>query len=533
MSKLQLAPVLLLFTILMSIAPPRAFAQASQPTTMTLSTSSIQQGECFTMSVGNGANMSIDVYYQFYNQGGAWQYTAEIDDWPHLDGNGNAEICTDGNTALGRVEFSMMRNTLNTAWVDLATPYKPYIFVLPPAPQPTGLSFDAPGGYAGNTTFTVTVENGASMSVDVLYTLAGGPDWTGTIDTDVNGQYSYAFGHYEVPGEFVFKAIKNSASANWVDIDDVYYTLYPPHPTNLIITGNNVVAGSGSYGMNVGNGGAIALDFNRKFNGVAQPTVWGFPYLAPSSPGSDNGYADVSVGLCATPGNYMFTEIWNNANGIGGPRLATGDSFTVSAPGAPYVSSLSAGSAVRNSNVSVTITGDRLCGVWLEASWPGLGFGSIANNPSSDGHGVTIPFTVAASAWVGTATVTLHANGGIATFPFNVLNNSAPAITGITPAVGMKGTSVAVTINGSNLGGATLSTTWSGLTFSNVSPNPQGTSLTATFNISGSATTGNPVVKVTTSAGEGTNSSFSIAASPMLSREYIYLGDRVIAADSP
>src|SRR6185436_1489470 len=78
--------------------------------------------------------------------------------------------------------------------------------------QPTGITFtSSPNyiggnhGYPGVTTRTVTVANGANMTVQVKYKVTDhcpdnsnpGDDWLGTIQTDANGQQSYAFGHYE------------------------------------------------------------------------------------------------------------------------------------------------------------------------------------------------------------------------------------------------------------------------------------------------------------------------------------------------
>lgn len=69
------------------------------------------------MTVGNGANMTLDIQYTF-NGGPA----EEIDGWPTLDGNGQAYICTDQYTTPGTYVFVAARNTLNTDWVSVYAP---------------------------------------------------------------------------------------------------------------------------------------------------------------------------------------------------------------------------------------------------------------------------------------------------------------------------------------------------------------------------------------------------------------------------
>jgi hypothetical protein len=67
------------------------------------------------------------------------------------------------------------------------------------------------------------------------------------------------------------------------------------------------------------------------------------------------------------------------------------------------------------------------------------------------------------------------------------------------------------------------------VTVTNVVSN--GTSLTATFQISSSAANGQATVTVTTPGGS-TTTPFNITTA-MLSKDYIYLGDRVIAVEAP
>jgi len=113
------------------------------------------------------------------------------------------------------------------------------------------------------------------------------------------------------------------------------------------------------------------------------------------------------------------------------------------------------------------------------------------------------------------------------------INPPAGPLTSVTPNSGITNASVAVTMSGSNLCGATLSTTWSGLTFSNVADNGTGNSASATFNIASSSVAG--VATVTLSAAGGsTTFQFTIIAPPVnLRKEYIYTGGRLVAIEVP
>jgi hypothetical protein len=104
-----------------------------------------------------------------------------------------------------------------------------------------------------------------------------------------------------------------------------------------------------------------------------------------------------------------------------------------------------------------------------------------------------------------------------------------PTITGINPSGGNQGTEVAVTLTGAFLAGATLTTTYSGLTIQDVQSSAE--TITATFVISSMANPGLASITVTTVGGTATTQ-FAIA-SPFLNREYIYLGGRVVAIDRP
>jgi hypothetical protein len=104
-----------------------------------------------------------------------------------------------------------------------------------------------------------------------------------------------------------------------------------------------------------------------------------------------------------------------------------------------------------------------------------------------------------------------------------------PVITGINPAGARQGEQVSVTLTGWNLEGASLTTNYAGVSISDVVSSSG--AVTATFVISPDASPGSASITVTTAGGAATVQ-FAVAGIS-LSREYIYLGGRVLAIERP
>jgi hypothetical protein len=108
-----------------------------------------------------------------------------------------------------------------------------------------------------------------------------------------------------------------------------------------------------------------------------------------------------------------------------------------------------------------------------------------------------------------------------------------PAVVSVTGVEGMRGSNVQVTITGTNLCGgppAALSTAWPGLTFTNVQSSP--TSVRAVINVSSTASVGTATILLTAGGGL-TAFTFDIKPSLALTKEYIYLGPRILATEVP
>jgi hypothetical protein len=87
-----------------------------RPTSFAVRPQTVSQGQCFTITVINGAGMTLDVQYR---QAGAAVQT--LIGWPKLDENGTAEVCTSAQTSIGTVEFTGIRNTETTQWTPIST----------------------------------------------------------------------------------------------------------------------------------------------------------------------------------------------------------------------------------------------------------------------------------------------------------------------------------------------------------------------------------------------------------------------------
>ncbi len=399
-----------------------------------VSPSVIERGQCYTISVPNWRYLTLSLGYTTEWSGQQYTYW-----WPSLDYNGNAFICTDEYTVAGTYTFNYAMNNWQGVW----QPVSASVTVLAPppaAPQPSSLSFSSSEGYAGNDCYTMTVGNGANMTVDLEFSINGAGQPVAGVAMNGSGQWPYCLNHYDGTGVYRFTAIKNRLRSDWVGINPVTYTVRPPHPASFSVTPPYLVKGQ-TYTMTVGNGANVTLDVQYTFNDGPVQTIFGWPGLAALSSGSPDGRASIITDSTTAAGKYIFTAVRNTLNAA-----------------------------------------------WLTA-------------PS----------------------------------PLTVCPNAPPSVSSVTPAIGPPGSTVTVTFAGANLCNIALSTAWPGLTFSNVTWNNAFSSLTAAIAIAANAPLGAPSIQLNApGAGSATTSLFSIGnQTPVLSREYIYLGGKVVAIESP
>src|SRR5262249_7258810 len=125
---------------------------------------------------------------------------------------------------------------------------------------------------------------------------------------------------------------------------------------------------------------------------------------------------------------------------------------------APTVTSVIPNSGVRGTAVQVTITGTNFTATpSVSAGANGVTVSNVAVNAARTQ--ITATFTISASAFVSTRDVRVTtANGTSATNVNDRFTVQGPTVTSITPTSGARGAMVPVTINGTNLTGATAIT---------------------------------------------------------------------------
>jgi hypothetical protein len=177
--------------------------------------------------------------------------------------------------------------------------------------------------------------------------------------------------------------------------------------------------------------------------------------------------------------------------------VTNGVTFTVTA--VPTLISINPASGAQGTNVPVTLTGTNF---------------AASSTVNVSGSGITVSNVQVVSATQITATLTIASNAALGGYTVSVTSAGVtsngvtfttvpppPVLSSLSPASGGAGNSVPVTLTGANfLPGATLSSTNSSLSFSNVNV-VSSTQMTATFTLASNAVAGSAPVTVTTSYG--------------------------------
>jgi hypothetical protein len=377
--------------------PTTGFAQYDYPW-FSVSPSTIQQGECYYISVANWPNQTLAVAY--YKDGAGPYY---IYGWPSLDNYGNSIICTDAYTALGTYTFvSTMNYTAGQWWnvngsVTVTVPQPQY-------PQPTSLSFSPGSGYAGNDCYVITLGNSAGMTVDLYYTFNSQPPSTFTAQMNNSGQWSYCLAHYDRVGLYTFSGIKNHSNSDWFWIAPVTYRVNAPQPTSLWVS-PAAIKQTTPYTIGATNGGNVVLDVQYMLNDGAVQTLWTWPSLAPTYAGSPDGSTMIPTDASTQIGKYLFTAARNTANTAWVP---TTTSLWVCPPVAPSITSVNPSAAPAGSTGTITISGTNICPITV--SGPGVTFTKIS--PNNTFTSLTAEYTVVANTAPGTKTLQLVVPGG-------------------------------------------------------------------------------------------------------------------------
>ena len=292
--------------------------------------------------------------------------------------------------------------------------------------QPTSFRYSQSLSYAGRDTTTLTVGNGANMSLELRYTLNGGPTQTGTIPLDANGQWTYSPARDAPTGTYLYTGMRNALLSTWVTIN-VSYTVRPPQPTTMSISPSTLDL-PGSYTMTVGNGADMTLDVGYTLqppggSAVTKPDIHGWPELTAVSQGSTTGRAVINASGCTLPGIYRFTKTRNTLNAAW-VTLSPPVRVTNRAP--VSVTSVAPSRIVAGTSVQVTLRGEHLCALDLSTTYTGVSISDVSFDPAEGaGTRATATIEVAATALSGTATVEVRAGEGTTSFDLTIA--SAPA----------------------------------------------------------------------------------------------------------
>jgi hypothetical protein len=213
----------------------------------------------------------------------------------------------------------------------------------------------------------------------------------------------------------------------------------------------------------------------------------------------------LDLAATATPGERLLF--------LDTPGGSTGVSFTINPAGGPVIDDVSPPLiATQGIALDVTVTGANLSAV-TPASFAvsGAGVSVTTAAPSPDGTTLALEFTVDAAADLGTHAVTLTLPTGSAVLELYV-QRPPPTLTAVHPAAGDVGATVPLMLTGTNLSGAALVVTGSGIAVSGVAT-PDDSTLTATLTIgSGVSPSSEPrLLIVTTESGQTTTEFFVVA----------------------
>jgi len=186
--------------------------------------------------------------------------------------------------------------------------------------------------------------------------------------------------------------------------------------------------------------------------------------------------------------------------------------FTVIAPPAPTLTSLSPNFELRGTSVIVTLTGTNFVNGASVVATPAVPGFNISSVTFVNGTTITATFSSTTSTTIGNVNIeVVTSGGGSNTLPFAI---DGPVLTSITPASGNRGTSVPITLAGSGLTGTTaVNVSGPGITATGVTVNSD-SKVIATLIIAPNATGGARNVTTTSPAGTSNAVTFTVIVPP-------------------
>ena len=248
----------------------------------------------------------------------------------------------------------------------------------------------------------------------------------------------------------------------------------------VTLTGTNFVVGATT--VNVAGGGVTVTNVV-----VGSATSLTASFVL--DPAAADGFRSVTV---------------TTAGGTSGARI-----FTINLP-PPTLTSVSPNQGTSGSTVAVTLTGTNFVVGATTVVVAGGGV-TVANVVVGSATSLTANFVVDAAATAGPRTVTVTTAGGTSGPQTFTVTLPAPTLTSVAPNQGLRASTVAVTLTGTNfvVGATTVAVAGGGVTVTNVVVG-SATSLTANFVVDAAATAGPRTVTVTTAGGTSGPQTFTI-----------------------
>ncbi|MBI1749601.1 MAG: putative Ig domain-containing protein [Acidobacteria bacterium] len=361
--------------------------------------------------------------------------------------------------------------------------------------------FSVNGGTNPPTLNSVTPSNG-DPNTSVNVTLAG-TNFTTTSAANVSGG-DVTVTNVNVVNNGQITATFNINPAAPAGARSVTITTGAGTSNAVTFTVNGVSAGPSITTTSLPNG-QINAAYNSTVAATGGTTPYGWSITAGALPGG-LGLNPGTGAISGTPnavGTFNFTVTVTDANSQTASKPL---SITITAP-APTLASIGPATGNQGTVVPVTLTGTNLFApATLNISGTGVTASNVVVVNSTT---ITADFSIAGNAATGDRTVSVTTPGGTTgTVKFRVLG--VPIISSISPISGSRGTSVAVTLLGSQFNGGNVSITGTGVTISNVQILNGATKITMNLTISSTAPTGPRSITVSNAAGTSNAVTFTV-----------------------
>lgn len=238
--------------------------------------------DCYTLGVGNGANMTIDLSYQFNSvQQPTWSMA--------LNGSGQWPYCLNHYDNVGSYAFWLMKNHLRSDWYGTST--SPPVGYTVKAPQPKWLTI-TPAVITQGQSYNIIAGNGGNVQLDIKRTLNGSAEtvfgWP-TLGTygapNPDGPLTIGTDGATPPGKYLYTALRNklnSLESEWVNLQTpAPLTVCPSSPPAITgITPNNGIQAT-AVSVTITGANLCSVSLSTTATGLTISNVmWNAPFTS-------------------------------------------------------------------------------------------------------------------------------------------------------------------------------------------------------------------------------------------------------------